>query len=282
MKNVDDLRHALETETAGLSVNLPAELVRTRARRVRTRRAALVTASALLAVGALTVPMVSLPGGSSTRYEAGAVPCPTGPAVAPLGTPVETGAVLNAADNTPRWDVLLNLGGFPDNPLFGVEFRDRVTGTRGVWDTVDLVRAPNGDIAGKRGGDPTFRFYSAQLALGGTDVLDVGVYAGRAGAVTVASGGRAADATISLNEATGWTLFWVRRPATPSPPDADAGAVESEGPGGLTLTAYDGAGRRLATVTGGFLVGAAVQNPRDGQSAQEAPGSTGAPASAGC
>jgi len=39
--------------------------------------------------------------------------------------------------------------------------------------------------------------------------------------------------------------------------------VTYTGPEVLTLTAYDGSGRVQDTVTGGFLVGNQVQDPRD-------------------
>jgi hypothetical protein len=115
-----------------------------------------------------------------------------------------------------------------------------------------LARASDGTISGKYDADPHFMFFSSQIALGPDDVVDVGVYAGSACRVTVKSEGKESDAATAHNDDSGWTLFWVRRAAAPLPPGYNS-----------TSVAYDGSGRVQDTVTGGFLVGNQVQNPRD-------------------
>jgi hypothetical protein len=286
MRDVDDLRRALDAETADLTIHISADVIRRRARNVRMRQAS-VMAAAVLAVAAPAVPTVLLAGGSSPSYDIAAPmskePCPTpvhsvwqrsAPSIGPL---VETGVTLDAPNLNTRYDVLLGLIGPRDQPGFVIGFRDRDTGVVEFWDTTGLSRGPNGDFAGKRAGDPTHRFQSSQLTLGPHEVLDVGLYSRAAHRITVASEGRATDARTTRSAATGWTFFWARRTAAPLPPNHNTTAEEYRGPERLTLTAYDAADGPQHTVTGGYHIGHHVQNPRDdGPSGGATPPTTGA------
>lgn len=274
MNDIDDLRHALDAETANLTLHIPASLIRRRARRVRIRQGATlaVAAAVILAIG--TGPAVMMVGGSSPASDAagqvpGASPTPCPPPLHSLGPLVETGAILEAPNVNARYDVLIGLIGPRDSPDFVVAFRDRQTGAVEVWDILGLGRNPNGDVAGKRAGDPVHQFVSSQLALGPNSVLDVGLYSRAAHRITVASEGHATDAATRRNTATGWTIFWVQRSAKPLPPDRFATPGEYRGPEKVTIAAYAATGLPQHTDPGGPHVGGSVQNPRDGSPPQE-------------
>ncbi|MCM0674044.1 hypothetical protein NCC78_04915 [Micromonospora phytophila] len=174
--------------------------------------------------------------------------------------------------------MLIGLEGTRDQPGFIVAFRDQETAAVQVWDTLGFGRESNGDIAGKRAGDPAYQFLSSQLALGPNKVLDIGLYTRAAHRITVTSEGHATDAHIAKNAATGWTFFWVQRSARPLPTDRFATPEHYRGPEQVTVTAYDGAGRPQHTATGGPLVGGSVQNPRDGSPSESgAPSATAVP-----
>lgn len=288
MRNIDDLRHALDAETADVAVHLPADAIRRRARGIRTRRAFAMGGAAVFVVAALAVPLALSAGGTGASYEVGGQPppaaaCPTknaGGAPPSLSDPpVGTGTMLDAPELGKRYEAVLALIGPPSHPGFVVGFRDLNTGVVEQWDTTGLARDRNGDFPGKYASDPSFQFYSGQLALGPNRVLDVGLYTRAAHRITVASEGRATPARTQRNAATGWTFFWVERAARPLPPDANTTSEEYQGPERLTLTAYDTAGRVQHTVTGGFHIGHAVQNPRDHQPVEEptTPTSCGSP-----
>jgi hypothetical protein len=280
MRDTNDLRHAFEAATAGLTVHLPPELIRRRARGVRARQAATITAAAVVAATALAVPAVVLAGGPGPASEAAGqvpgasacpIPSPSGPGQAEqwLGPLVETGATFDVPQRDTRYDVLLGLTGTREYPAFVIAFRDRRTGTVRLVEISGFSRDPNGDFAGKEAGDPSHQFQSSQLVLGPDSVLDVGLYSRAAHRITVTSGGHVADAGTARNAATGWTFFWVQRAAAPQPR--------------VTLTAYDAAGRVQATVTGGPDVGLNVQNARDHlPSSGAAPSATGTTPASAC
>jgi hypothetical protein len=179
------------------------------------------------------------------------------------GPLVDTGFTVDAPNRGTSFDVLLGLMG-PGNQLgFVIALRDQHTGEVQPWINTDASRSPQGDFSGKHPGDETHQFVSGQLALGSHDVLDMGIYSGDAARVTVASEGRATNASTAVNTQTGWTFFWVERDAAPLPEDALAGPAEYTGPERLTITAYSGKGQVLHTVTGGFHIGSPVQTPSD-------------------
>lgn len=289
MRNIDDLRQALDAETADVAVHLPADAIRRRARRIRTRRAFAMGGAAVFVSAALAVPLALSAVGTGASYEVGgqlppAAACPTGDTGAEgghgsglspfsLGPAVGTGVMLDAPDVGTRYEVILALTGPRDHPGFVIGFRNPTvtlyTGIVEPWDTTMLARDQNGDFPGKYAGDPSFQFYSGQLALGPNKVLDVGLYTRAAHRITVASEGRATEARTQRNAATGWTFFWVERAARPLPRDANTTPKEYQGPERLTLTAYDAAGQVQHSVTGGFHIGHAVQNPRDHQPVEE-------------
>jgi hypothetical protein len=264
VRDINDLREALDAETADLAVHVPTERIRRRAHRLRVRQHTLIAAAAVLTVGALAVPTLVFAGGSGAGAGAGGqVPQASGCAPPPpdpgiqarpeysLGPYADTGVILDAPEVNRRFDVLIGLIGVKQDPGFVIAFRDRRTGDVQEWDTTGLHRSPKGDISSKYDSDPTRRFYSQQLVLGPKTVLDMGIYTRSASKITVASEGRSTPAATARNTATGWTFFWVRRSAAPSRD------------GRLTLTAYDAAGRKVHSVTGGMMVGLNVQNPRD-------------------
>jgi hypothetical protein len=284
MRGIDDLRRELDLATADLVSPLSPERVRRRARVVRMRRGAAAGSVAVLATVALAVPAVVLSRGglggpvdspvgqSSTPADPTPVPentqkFPDPPA---LGQVVGTGVTVDGPDQT-SLEVVLYLTGTRDRPNITYGFRDPGTGVIRpssvyVWD-----RAPNGELSGKHPEDPTIEFVSCQLVLGPHRVLDLGLYAGRASRISVASEGHATDADTAANAETGWTLFWVERDAAPLPEDALAGPDEYLGPERLTITAYSGA-RPVADVTGGFHIGHTLQVPSDNPSNEEPPG----------
>lgn len=268
MRDIHDLRDALHAETTDLTVQIPPETIRRRAHRIRIRqRVGLAAAFVVVAAGAAaTIPLLTE---SGPAYEAAgprplAAPCPTAPVAATneiLDSLVETDVVLEAPNA--QYDVLIGLTGTPDEPSFVVAFRDHATSTVRVWDTVVAQRDPSGDLTGKEAGDGKFQFLSSQLALKPNLVLDVGFYTRTAHRITVASGGSATDAETTRDAATGWTLFWAQRRATPLPPERHTVPEFYQGPEQVTLTAYDADGRPQHTVTGGPGVGGSVHNPRD-------------------
>jgi hypothetical protein len=276
MRDINDLRHTFDAETADLAVDIPPDLIRRRARGLRVRRATLTAAVGVLAAAALALPAVELFNGSSLGYHAAGqesrAPClkpspddgyDTSPSM--LGPLVETSVTFDAPNVNTRYDVLLGLDGPRDMPAFLIAFKDRNTLTIEAWDSIVLHRSPNGEFSGKQAGDFTHQFQTAQLILGPNSVLDVGLYSGAADRITVASEGHATDAGTARNAATGWTFFWAQRAAAPLPPAARSSAEEYHGPEQLTINAYDAAGRLQHTVTGGHFVGLPVQNPRDNQ-----------------
>jgi hypothetical protein len=295
MKNIDELRRALDAETADVAVHLPADAIRRRARGIRTRRAAAISGATVFAVAALAVPVALAGGGPGASHEVGgqlplATACPSestgtegkdgaGSAPFSLGPVVGTGVTLEAPDVGSRYEVVLALTGTRDDPGFVIGFRDPNAGVVEPWDTTVLARDQNGDFPGKYPGDPSFQFYSGQLALGPNRVLDVGLYTRAADRITVASEGRATEARTERNAAIGWTFFSVERTARPLPPDANTTPEEYQGPERLTITAYDAAGHVQHSVTGGFHLGHSVQNPRDHQPVDDptTPTSCGSP-----
>ncbi|MEE6258096.1 hypothetical protein [Plantactinospora sonchi] len=272
MRDIHDLRHALDAETTDLAVHIPPDLIRRRAHRIRTRRRTVV-AAAVVAVVAGAVSTVTAVSGAGPASEVAGPPSWTSPCPSPpndpigeadaLGPLVETGAVFDAPNGNIRYDVLIGFTGTVDEPGFVVAFRDQQAGTVEVWDTTLEVRDPSGDLAGKRADDPPRQFFSSQLELGPNTVLDVGFYTRTAHRITVASEGAATAAETSRNAATGWTLFWVQRRATPLPPERHTVPEFYEGPEQVTLTAYDAVGQPQHSITGGLGVGGSVHT-RDG------------------
>lgn len=287
MRDTDDLRRALSAETAHLTVHIPVQAIRRRARGVRVRRSATVAVAGGLAVLAVAAPIVLLRGGSAADgaplRPAAPPTCPTTPAASPSASPgvpetlgplADTGSVLDAAGGV-SYDVLIGLQGTREQPTFVIAFRNRNTGAVEVWQMVGLLRGEEGDLPSKMGGDPHYQFLSDQLTLEPRRVLDVGLYTRTAHRITVASEGRETDAETALNTPTGWTLFWVERSAAPVPPVYNTTAEAYTGPEVPTLTAYDANGRTQHTVTGGVFVGNRVQNPRDHQpDTEESPSPT--------
>jgi hypothetical protein len=265
MRNIEDLRHALAVESAGVVIQVSPDRIRRRARAVRTRRN--VTVVGLLAVIAMAVPGVLLVG-RPILAPGSFASCPTSAATGDPATEsdqsIGTGVVIPVPERHTEVEVVIKLAGTVQQPAFVVGFRD-LNDSAVHWPTTTmyLARASDGTISGKYDADPHFMFFSSQIALGPDDVLDVGVYAGSACRVTVKSEGKASDAATAPNDASGWTLFWVRRAAAPLPPGYNSTPVTYTGPEVLTLTAYDGSGRVQDTVTGGFLVGNQVRDPRD-------------------
>jgi hypothetical protein len=283
MRDIEDLRRALDEAAADSPFHLPPDRVRRRARVLRARRGATVGAVAVVAAVALVVPTVLLgrgpaggsgdsPVGQASSQSADPTPQPVKTehvtVVNSLGTVIDTGATLEAPNLHTSFDVLLYLTGPQEAPGFVIAFRNQGTGVVENWDTSMLVRSPKGDLSGKRPGDPTIQFLGGQLVLGPNDVLDMGLFGGKAARITVASGGQATNADTAVNNETGWTFFWAERDAAPLPDGALNGPNEYTGPERLTITAYASIGARLASVTGGFQIGHPVQNPRDGSPEQ--------------
>jgi hypothetical protein len=295
MRDVNDLRHALEVGSADVVIQVSPQAVVRRVRRVRWRRGALV-GSALLTVAAMVVPVVLLGGnaGSGTGVVGiGAVPTPitppspnptpgpsgsAGASASPklcdespkmtatyrwLGPLVDTGVVLDAPNLGKRFETLMGFYGTVEQPVFAIVFRDLALNCDEAWDNVGLLRATDGDLPGKYGGAGVFQFLSQQLDFGPRDVLDLGFYTRSAARVTVTSEGHESDAQTAVNAETGWTFFWVRRDAARLPDHYNTTPVPYTGPEVPTLTAYDQAGQVQHTVTGGLFVGGGVQNPRD-------------------
>ena len=279
MRDIEDLRRALDDTAADLVPHIPPERVRRRARVLRARRGATLGAVMVLAAVSLAGPIVLLGRGQGGPADS-AVGQASSPSTDPTPYPVkteqvnvlnslgilgDTGVTLDAPNLHTSFDVILYLTGEPDSPGFVIGFRDQGTGVIEQRDITMLVRSPNGDFSGKRPGDATIQFQSGQLVLGPHRVLDLGLFGGTASRVTVASEGKTTDADTVVNVETGWTFFWAERDAAPLPEDALSGPDEYTGPERLTITAYDGS-RRLASVTGGFHIGHSVQDPRGNQS----------------
>ncbi|GAA1863941.1 hypothetical protein [Asanoa iriomotensis] len=275
MRDIQDLRRALHEESAVVPSHIDLAAVRRRGHHLQRRRH-VVTATALLAAVALAVPVASaLIESGSTGGQVVASSPGAGPDF--LGGGVETGAVLRATDGR-EYDIVLGFLGTRDDAMFTVAFRDSATSSVVPWDMVSLPRAPDGDIAGKRPGDPSHRFYSAQLLLEPGRLLDLGIFSGPARGITVASEGKTSDATVAVNSATGWTLFWVVRDAKPLPPEAYTTERGYTGPESITVTAYgaDGTAAGTATSSGAARadlsrIGGGVQNPRDHEPADDNP-----------
>ena len=282
MRDINELRRGLDAETAHLVVDIPPQLIRRRVRWVRIRRATAIAIGAALTVTAIATPVLLLGGGSdptpgiAAPVSTSACPDPSAsPATAEVtpGAPVEvggrlgpfvnTGTTFDAPNLNTQFDVLIGLDGTPDEPAFVIAFRDRRTARIEPWDTSVLRRDTQGDLPGKGADGQTRRFLSQQLVLGPHLVLDIGLYTRVAPRLTVTSEDHPTDAQASVNEATGWTLFWAQRDAAPLPPDYNMTSVEYDGPEKVTLTAYDAAGNVEFAVTGGVFVGNNVQNPRD-------------------
>jgi hypothetical protein len=266
MRNIEDLRQAMAVESAGVVIQVSPDRIRRQARAVRTRRHVIVVVG-ILAVVAMAVPGALLVGRPILAPGARAS-CQTSAATGKPDTQqdqsIDTGAVIPVPERHTEVEVVIKLAGSVGQPAFVVGFRD-LNDITVHWptSTMYLARASDGTISGKYDADPHFMFFSSQIALGPDDVVDVGVYAGSACRVTVKSEGKESDAATAHNDDSGWTLFWVRRAAAPLPPGYNSTSVVYSGPEVLTLTAYDGSGRVQDTVTGGFLVGNQVQNPRD-------------------
>jgi hypothetical protein len=283
MRSINELRRGLDAETADLVVDIPLEVIRTRVRRVRMRRATRIAVGAALTVAAMVTPVLILGRGTAPQPTVAAPPsastsesaCPTPSAASPLpaGAPLEvggglgpfvsTGVTFDAPNLNTQFDVLVGISGTRDTPVFTIGFRNRNTGQTEPWDGTVLARDAQGDLPGRTADGVARRFFSVQLILGPNRVLDVGFYTRAPQRVTVTSENRPTDAEISLNVETGWSLFWAVRDAAPLPPDYNMSQVVYDGPENVTLTAYNAAGNVEYTVTGGVFVGNRVQNPRD-------------------
>ena len=297
MRDVNDLRQALDTASADVRIQVPPADVVRRVRQVRLRRYG-VAGAGVVALAAMMVPVLLLGGGGagSTGIVIGANPVPTVPSPAPspspsasatlcraadyktppewLGPLVDTGVVLDAPNLGKRFETLVGFYGTVEQPTFAVVFRDLASNCDEPWDNVGLLRATDGDLPGKRGGAGVYQFLSVQLDFGPRDVLDLGFYTRSAARVTVTSEGQESDAHTALNAETGWTFFWVRRTAARLPDGYNTTPVPYTGPEVPTLTAYDQAGQVQHTVTGGVFVGSRVQNPRDNSPDPLPPGAT--------
>jgi len=276
MRDIDELRQALDVETAHLTVTIEPDQIRRRARGLRTRRLATMTVVGMLALGGIAGPTIAFTGAPnpfnigrppSSADPSIAVTCqpppPTAPpAQAPLGPFADTGVVIDAPNLGRQFTVEFGLRGDPTQPGYIIAFRDRQTGTLEDWVLGSLLPGPGG-FRGKREGDPALQFLSYQLVLGPNKVLDLGIYAHAANRITIASEGRATNAQLRPNAETGWTLFWAVRDAAPLPVQATTATSYYDGPERLTLTAYGADGNELHTTTMGLLVGGSVQNPRD-------------------
>jgi hypothetical protein len=272
MNDINDLRHALEIETADLSARFPVDRIRRRARRLRVWPRVTMATAAVVAVAAGAVPATALLSGSGRAADiAGQTswtsPCPPEPSaesdrdIRTLGPMVETGAIVDLPAKDGLYDVLLSLVGTRDTPGFAVAFRDRDTCEVDAWYTAGVGRDDRtGDIPDRRSGNGAYPFFTIQLPLGENRVLDVGLYTREAHRITVASEGEAAAAKMARNAETGWTLFWVERSATPLP-DRFSTLRPYGGPDQVVLAAYDPEGRLLHTAEG-RLVGEDVWNPQ--------------------
>lgn len=274
MPDIDYLRQAMHAETTDLPMNIPIDRIHRRARGLRTLRVATVVAASTLVISGVAVSGFALfdraPSAGDLYAGAPAASSPSSceeiPALGStgarplLGPIVETGVSIEGPDQK-RYDVVFAVNGERNDPLFNVAFRDRQTGDARPWDMGMLP--PPGPDGGFTAKGVTWWFESSQLPLAAGRVLDMGIYSGTAHRITVASEGRSSDANVTQNTATGWTLFWVERTAKPLPAEANVGPDEYQGPERLTITAYDAAGRRQHTVTGGFHIGSRTQNPRD-------------------
>jgi hypothetical protein len=272
MPDTEYLRQAMHTETADLAIHLPIDRIHRRARGLRARRTATAAAAFAVVISAMAVPAFALfdNAGRGDGLRFGGAPtsspsaCPT-PALGSPGTPallgpaVETGASIEGSDGK-RYAVVAALTDKRNDPLFTLAFRDEQTGDVRAWHMIEVPRGSRGDFTAK---GRTWQFESTQLPLSADRVLDVGIYAGTAARITVASDGQGSDAHISRNAVTGWTFFWAERTARPLPVDANVGPQEYTGPERLTITAYDATGQVRHTVTGGFDTGNRTQNPRD-------------------
>ena len=287
MRDVNDLRHALQVGSADIVIQVSPQTVVRRVRQVRLRRYG-VAGAGVVALAAMMVPVLLLGGGGpgstglvigaasvptspspdpSPMASASAEPCTPPPATKPgyasLGPLVDTGVILDAPNLGKRFDTLIGFYGTVEQPLFAVVFRDLTLNCDEPWDMVGLVRATDGDLPGKYGGAGLYQFLSLQLDFGPRDVLDLGLYTRTAARLTVTTEGQESDAHTAVNAETGWTLFWVRRAAARLPTGYNTTPVPYAGPEVPTVTAYDQAGNVQHTVTGGVFVGSGVQNPRD-------------------
>jgi hypothetical protein len=277
MRDITDLRNALDAETAHLSVAIGPDQIRRRARSLRARRLATMTTVGLLALAVIAVPAIVFSSASSPVNVGGPAPTidpsaaatcepalskPDMPAPTALGQFAVTGVVLDAPSLGTTFTVEFGLTGAAAQPGYVIAFRDQLTGASRDWDMTTLLPGPGG-FRGKRVGDPPLQYFSSQLILGPNRVLDLGVYAHSAQRITVASEGHAVDAQVLPNAETGWTLFWAVRDAAPLPPEATTTTINYDGPEKITIAAFDGAGNPLHTTTMGIGVGVSVQNPRD-------------------
>jgi hypothetical protein len=262
----------MHAETADLPLRVQLDRVYRRARGLRARRAAARTgvgAAVLTAAALVAVPAAGLlPGGGRSQFAAP----PTCPASTPTSTVATLGQPVDTGVNIPRYEVVIELLGPPDDPMFTVAFQDQMTGVLVPWDMTELPRGVHGDLTAK---GESWYFESSQLVVDADHVLDMGVYSGAAKHITVASAGQPTDAHTAENTATGWTLFWVLRAAKPLPEGANQGPRPYEGPERLTITAYGADGQVEHAVTGGFHTGNRTQNPRDDSGTSRASASPG-------
>ncbi|GIF62085.1 hypothetical protein Ais01nite_01200 [Asanoa ishikariensis] len=249
MPDLDELRRALHDATEDLHSNVTMDRIRRRVRSRRVLRNTAVAAGVALVVSAVAVPALDRTprgGDPAANPPATASACPGPPW---LGVPLDTGVNIQEPGGR-TYAVVIGLLGTPDHAGFTTAFRDGSTGQVVAWDLIGLPRDASGGFTVE---GQTWWFQSSQLVLGANRVLDVGVYGGAAARITVASEGRASEATLASAE--GWTLFWVQRTAKPLPTDANTGPRGYQGPERLSITAYDTAGQPLHTVTGGHNTG---------------------------
>jgi hypothetical protein len=254
MRTIDELRHALADETAELTIDVPTRSIRRRARRIRTRRAALVAAGLVLALavpaGVLAVKPnhtdVARPGPTC------ATPSSDNETIPWIGEPV----VLDLEDQynrTGRHDVLVGLYGAFDTPSLLVVFRYEATGVQEFVHETRLRRTPDGGFALRDSADPARRLMNVRMNFGALDVVDVGLYAGWANAVEFHTEGATTRATVVHNEPSGWTLFWARHdPWSPLAADAaqiDVSAYATNGEHLTSTPGTPGAGVRVEGAT---------------------------------
>jgi hypothetical protein len=219
MRDLDDLRYALAAETRDLYLDLPADGIRRRARRVRTRRIAL-RAGVVALVLTLAVPVAVLARGpAGTEDPARPAPsCSRSAGSGPwLGEPADTGLTATLPDG----GVFVGLAGTRDRPTLVVELRDRTTGVVVLREEFTVGRDLSADIL-IAGGNQT-KIINIELALAPDKLLYVGLYARPATEIRMVVGGRSSAAGTAYNEDTLWTIFWAYR-NLPPPREDDADA----------------------------------------------------------
>lgn len=229
MRDLDDFRAALATETAGLRVDLSTDRIRRRARRIRAGRTALVAAGLVLALavpaGVLaatidrrrpdtgpTAPVCTTPGADGT------VPW--------IGAPIEilSGAPIKYLE---PHQVFVGAVDTVDRPLLALVYHHDAPDIDEYGVVKALTRTPTGGFRiGDPDSGPEVRLVSLRVNYGNVLTLDLGLYAGLADRVTITSNGTTIEAQTVANRETGWTFFWSHQEV-----------VAGDAP--VTLTAYD-------------------------------------------